>query len=813
METVFTASTHETNLKTKVCATELLSEFHRYANQIKILSLDCFDTLLWRNVANPKDVFYSLAESPAFKDFGFNALMRINGEKLAYKISRVKYGTKQAKLHDIYRASFPKINNEQLHALTQDELNAEAEVCFSFPPVMELILAAQARGIKVIIVSDTYLDVSQLRHLLAQKLPENVLNAIDKIYCSCESGEGKSEGLFKRIITEQQIAPQSVLHIGDNYIADVESPRKLGVNALHFIHHAEIMTELMRMQEAASGFIDPAIRSSRPLTSPHHALLANGIALEKPESIIGYSTIGPIMYAFSKFICNEVEQMQHAGKRVKVLFLMRDAYLPWRACEAYSGKSVGKCVRISRFASYAASFRNKEDVDRYLAATVQSLQFDSMCKQLLLPDDVATSIIKKIQQSKTPGNDFIEAIHREEILNIIFEQSKAYFLRLRRYLEKEVDVKEGDTLVFVDLGYTGTAQIKLEPIFKEEMNVDIIGRYLIALRAPDWENTRKGLFDPNVYDDKTLILLVTYIAMFEQMCTSSETSVVDFDKNGNPVFSETSVSKKQHEMLEAIQSECVRFIHEAKEFFTSVNINVSQQMLRDAAAINLCRFIYLPTKIELDYLQAFQFDFNLGTKEIIPLFDLEKGLVSLRKRSWLYCIKENLKNMRTNYPAEWRSTNLELAITLMAQHKFEFEFTINDLSHRRENIEIVIMHGKNAAQMVLEATLTHDGYYSLLVPVAKGNVQVGIRFGAKYRWVQIESVELIDMEALFKQVETEHTEDASQGVLLDQMQDKGGGLFECQSDLGLLICLVPSKVDSDYVLRVVFRPTVTRDGG
>lgn len=810
METVSAAvSAYEADVKTKVSSSELLSEFHRYANKIKILSLDCFDTLLWRSVASPQDVFYSMAESAAFKELGFNALMRINGEKLAYKISRVKYATKQAKLHDIYRASFPNINEEQLQALTKAELAAEAAVCFAFPPVMELILAAKTYGIKVIIVSDTYLDVSQLRSLLAQKLPENVLNAIDNIYCSCESGEGKSEGLFKKIIFEQQMMPQAILHIGDNYIADVESPRKIGVNSLHFIHHADLMTEIVRMQTAASGFVDPAIRTSRPLTSPYHALIANGITLEKPESIIGYATIGPIMYAFAQFICDEVEQMRREGKRTKVLFLMRDAYLPWRACEAYIGKSVGKCVRISRFASYAASFRNKEDVDRYLASTVQSLQFDNMCKQLLLPEDVAENIIKKVQQSNTSGNDFIAAIHKEEILSIIFEKSKSYFFRLRRYLEKEVDLKEGDTLVFVDLGYTGTAQIKLEPVFKE-MNVDIIGRYLIALRAPNWQHTRKGLFDPHVYDDKTLVLLVTYIAVFEQICTSCETSVVDFDENGTPILSEASISTQQHEMLSAIQNECMRFIHEAKDFFTKVNVNLNQQMLRDAAAINLCRLIYLPTKHELDYLQAFQFDFNLGTKELIPLFDLQKGLVSLRKRSWLYCIKENLKNMRTNYPAEWRATNLELAITLMAQHKFEFEFTLNDLSQRCEKIEVVILQNKNAAQMTLEATLTHDGFYSLLIPVAQGNVQIGVRFGVKYHWVQLESIELIEMAALFKQVESEHTEDASQFVLLDQLQDKGGGLLECQSTLGLLICVVPSKVDGDFVLRVVFRPTVSR---
>lgn len=798
-----------TEVKTQISAAELLTEFNRYANKVKILSLDCFDTLLWRKVATPRDVFYDLAHRPAFKALDYNALMRINSETLAYKLNRVKNGYKQATLTDIYLAGFPKLTEDQVNALMADELAAEIETCYAFSPVIELIRAAHAKGIKIIIVSDTYLNQTQLRQLLAANLPDDVMKCIHKIYCSCEYHLGKVDGLFKHVVTDLQVAPQTMLHIGDNYKADFAAPKQLNLHALHFVHHAEIMTELLRMQAATAGFIDPSIRTQRSLSSPHHAVIAAGLHAEKPESVIGYASVGPIMYAFARFLCDEVAQLKKAGKNPKVLFLMRDAYLPYLACEAYAGKPIGTCVRISRFTSYASSFRSVEDIDRYLANSVQSLRFENICAQLLLPDAVTATIIKKVQASGSPVQTFLAEIHSDRISKIIFEQSKAYRQRFFRYLEKEVGLQQNDTLVFVDLGYTGTAQIKLEPVFKDEWNIDIVGRYLAALRTPNWQATRKGLFDPSVYDDKALVMFVTYIGVFEQISTSCETSVVDFDDDGNAILSDASVSENQHQMLKAIQSESLRFIHEAKQF--DGHIEPSIAMLRDAAAISLCRFIYLPTKSELDYLTSFQFDFNLGTKELIPLFDREKGLMSLRRRSWLHCVKENLENMRTNYPAEWRAANLELAITLMAQHRYEFEFTVNDLSQRQEQVEVVIIQDKQATSFTGDATLTHDGFYALLIPVAQGNVQVGIRFGAIYQWVEIESAELINMATLYTQSESQHTLDASSAIMLDQMQNKGGGLFEALSEEGILIFVTQDKFDSNYVLRIVFRPIVKRD--
>lgn len=796
--------------KSQIRATELLATLDSYGSDIKILSLDCFDTILWRTTATPFDVFYAMQDKPAFSALGFTANLRKQAETHARQRMILQRKKNEVTLKDIYRASFPTLSTEQLEALIEDELTAEKESCYPFPPIIELIRHAHAKGLKIIIVSDTYLEEKQLKNLLAHVLPIDVMQMISEIFCSSEHGYGKSLGLFNIVLKKLSTLPQSVLHIGDNQSADFTAPRSLGLHAAHLLHYPDEVHESLRMQAVSSSFIDPLIRNSRSLYSPFKGIFASYACVnDKPENAIGYAALGPIMYAFGKFICNEIEALQHEGKNPKVIFLMRDAYLPSLVCKTLLGKELGTCIRISRFSAYAASFRNEEDVDAYLADKVKSGRFHDICKQLLLPDEISNSIIQQINHSQEPILEFINQLHSKKILDIIFKNSKNYRQRLRRHLENEINLSTNDTLVFVDLGYTGTAEIKLAPIFKDELNVDIIGRYLIALRVPNWHLSRKGLLDPSTHDDKALTMLVTYIALLEQICTSTEKSVIDYDDTGHPIYSEEQLSDKQYEKLTAIQSECLRFIGDAEKFFKNSNINLTPAILRDTAAINLCRLLFLPTKSEVDYLKSFQFDFNLGTDKFLPVFDLTKGLTGLRRRSWLHCSKENLKDIRTNYPAEWRAASLELALTLMAQHRFGMEFALNDLSHRREALPIIIIHNQEATNLTLEAMPTHDGYFSIMIPIITDHCQVAIQFGLKYKWLELESATLIKLSALHSQSETEQSHDASPYLATHEMIDKTSGLFECINDTSSLVFTPKEKYqDNQFILRIIFRPIV-----
>lgn len=810
MDAIITAG--QKTSKPQVRANELIQLLDHYANDIEVLSLDCFDTIIWRKTATPSDVFYDMQTRPTFAALDFTALMRMRAEGKARDTKLTSTGLCEVTLHDIYTAALPKLSQEQIEALTNDEIAAELDACYPFPPLIELIRAAHARGLKIIIVSDTYLHEPQLRKILEKHLPTDVIQAISTIFCSSEHQYPKRLGLFNIVLDKLHIKPESILHIGDNFIADYAAARQQNINAAQLIYNEEIIAEITRMQALASTFIDGDIRRTRSLPNPFRAVFATTqIAHDEHERIIGYASAGPILYAFAKFIIDEYEQLIKAGKKTKILFLMRDAYLPSLVCEAIKGKQIGHRVCISRFAANAASFLNRESIDRYLTEVALSGRFADICHQLLIPEKTAAPLIKRAQSAQNPAREFIKLVQQKNIQEIIIKKSNAYRKRLFKHLENEAGLEKGDTLLFVDLGYTGTAQLLLEPIFKQELDVDIVGRYLIQLHIPEWRQSRRGLMDPSWCDDRALLSLVAYIALLEQICTSNDKSVIDYDEQGQPIYSQTSVGKSQHKKLKAIQDECVRFAHDVEHFIATTNIHFHPHLLRDTAMASLMRMLFLPTQSEIDYLQSFKFDLNLGTKDLIKVFDAKEGLIGLRKRG-MYFMEKNLKSMRTNYPAELRSAGLELAITLMAQHRFDFDVRVKDLSLRRENLQVVVMREGHATEIAMEAIPTHDGYFSLQIPIANASYNVGILFGKKYRWVQLESAEVIMTDVLYSSKESQFTEDASTQLAIDQMQDHGGGLFECKNEGGLLMFSPrESKPNGNHVLRVVFRPVVVRD--
>lgn len=799
-----------TKLNEQIRATDLINVLKHHLPQIKVLSLDCFDTLLWRNTAEPKDVFYDLQQKPTFQSLGLTSFMRIRSEANARIRQFLQHISNEVTLKDIYQDYHPALTQEQLNALETEELSAETEACFAFPPVVELIREAIKNNLKIVIVSDTYLSQQQLRQLLSTKLPDDVLSSISMIFCSNEFGRSKVNGLFQKVIEKLNISASSILHIGDNPAADLAAAKQQKINAFQLIQYDDCIHELLRMKTTSASFMDPAVRHSRALCSPFRGVYATQkISADTPEQIIGYASLGPIMYSFARFLCDEVEALKKAGKHPKVLFLMRDAYLPAKACETILGKPLGSLIRISRFSSHAAAFRSVDDVDRYLADVITSNRFADMAKQLLLPEEVYKPLIQTTLKSEVPTYKFVELIHQKHILDIIFKNSAEFRAKLIRYIKKEMGTEHIDTLMFVDIGYSGTTQRLLEPILREELKLDVTGRYLMVLSSPNWKNSRRGLIDPTWCDDRATLMIITYVALLEQLCTLHEKSSVGYDNDGNPIFSETILSDAQQFHLERIQSNCLQFVKDANHFFNESNQKLSLSMLQDSALSEITRLLFLPTESEIQYLKSFEFDLNCGTKDVFQVFDAEKGLQGLKRRGFFSLfLEKNAKSFRTNRSIEMRAASLELALTLMGQHRFLLEFTQKDLSLRREKINLIIMRGTEATQVSIDAQITFDGYFAFSIPVVN-DMKVGILLGQRYKWVQLESAELVPGTSYLTTNESKHTQDAWNQLVFNQMVAKDGNLFECLSDQGFAM-FIPTNINGKFIFRFAFRPIVQR---
>jgi predicted HAD superfamily hydrolase len=155
-------------LKLSIRADELPTLLERAPAGVRYLSLDCFDTLLWRNCVAPRDVFADLPIP------GGGVWPRAKAEARARQRAWFETRKGEVEIEAIYRSLMPHADDAAIAAAVEAELQAEARHCYGFAPTVALMKAAKARGLKIIIVSDTYLSEPQLRELIARAAGEDV---------------------------------------------------------------------------------------------------------------------------------------------------------------------------------------------------------------------------------------------------------------------------------------------------------------------------------------------------------------------------------------------------------------------------------------------------------------------------------------------------------------------------------------------------------------------------------------------------------------------------------------------------------------
>ncbi|MDB5704661.1 MAG: hypothetical protein JWN66_1777, partial [Sphingomonas bacterium] len=279
-------------------AHELSTLLDRAPAGLRYLSLDCFDTLVWRDTNAPTDVFADLnLEGGAIQP-------RRRAESAARRATRLDTGRTEVSIEAIHERLNPH-DGAVAAASAVAELEAEARHCFGFAPVMALIEDAKARGLGVIIVSDTYLGEAQLRALIAAAAGERIAGLIDHVFCSSEHGMGKVQGLFGPVIEALGCAPGDILHVGDNRNADLTAPAALGINAVHFVQFDEEAAHRLRLEAAVASVLDPRIRVSLPAWQPHRAAVSLR-SDDDPAVALGHDVLGPLFTGYVRWLEGEV---------------------------------------------------------------------------------------------------------------------------------------------------------------------------------------------------------------------------------------------------------------------------------------------------------------------------------------------------------------------------------------------------------------------------------------------------------------------------------------------------------------------------
>ncbi|GAA0736554.1 HAD family hydrolase [Sphingomonas sp. ABOLD] len=768
---------------------------------VKLLSLDCFDTLLWRDSHAPVDIFGALP--------GMTVLQRQWAETRARTAVMMQHRHKEVSIEQIYREMYPNARKAEIAAAVAHELDAEARHCFAFQPTVALIREAKRRGIGVIIVSDTYLDQKQLRELIARAAGAEVANMIERIFCSSTYHKSKTDGLYADVLKALKVRPETILHIGDNPVADIAGVAPYGVQTLHLKQFAEATEQRLRQESSISAMLHPLLSGTIAAQQPHRAALAVGEPrIEDPAESLGFSVMGPVFHAYERWLQQEAAALQaERGGTVHWLFMMRDGLLPMRVHQVAQPDSPAHAVEISRFTAIASSLTTPEAIERYVQFDIGS-DVRKIAQQLLLPQHETRALLKNLPEDRGRIPAFVAEIRKPQRVKQIIKAGQGFADRLIAHVRSAVDPAPGDTLMLVDLGYNGSVQNEVDGLLRDRFQVHVAGRYLLLREQFRTGCDKKGLIGEDDYDCHTLEAIATNVAVLEQICTAAQGSTVDFQADGTPIRAANSIKGRQSATRERIQEGTLRFEREQAAARLRGTAIDEMPLWRHAAAAVLGRLMYLPMAHELAVLAEFEHDINEGVSDTVALFDPAIARHGLHQRGLFY-----MKGSERMYlPAELHGEGLPVKLALLAQKRFGLPLKYADFVDSTISVPVIVADGTNVSTGNVTATPTHNGYYLAPIPIGDCRFSVGVQFGQLFDWVQVESAVFMPVERFLSDMQRPGLDEIEAAPSLEGIQQVAPNLFHCADEFGFMMVPPPPRADDrPMMLALVFRPIANRE--
>lgn len=268
-----------------------------------VVSFDIFDTLIFRPLAHPTDVFYLVGEQLGILDF---KNIRTWAEWDARVKCNDKYGHMEISLTDIWNNMHEDVGCDREQGL-QTEQNTELELCYANPFLLAVWEELMALGREIIVVSDMYLPSSVLESMLRR----NGFDGFSKLYVSCEYGMNKASGTLFRTVARESVGKR-IIHVGDNPRSDQEMAVKYGLDVMPY----QNVNRNMLLYRAHD--MSPMVGSA------YRAIVSNslysGLDSHSMEYEYGFIYGGLFVLGYCSFIHDYC-----TGHQVdKVLFLSRD---------------------------------------------------------------------------------------------------------------------------------------------------------------------------------------------------------------------------------------------------------------------------------------------------------------------------------------------------------------------------------------------------------------------------------------------------------------------------------------------------------
>lgn len=293
--------------------------------KFEYVSFDLFDTLIFRTVQSPQDVFRVI---PILYNER-NAVEKVDEHKFyidrifAECKARKKAEKEEVSLDEIYsNLEYPDLLRDNLKEI---EIEFEIKNCIKNEAIIPILQECLKLRKKIIITTDMYLPRKCIVEIL-----KKIDVSYEKLYISAEVGLTKLSGhLYDYILQDLNIDNTKIMHIGDNLITDISKAKSRGIEAM------------LRPAQGRANFYS----SNRAGLNPglnHLISLANHCSDNTVERRIGEFTLAPFLFEF----CHWINKKKKELKINKLYFLAREGYLIKKVYEMLFPEESENCIYL-----------------------------------------------------------------------------------------------------------------------------------------------------------------------------------------------------------------------------------------------------------------------------------------------------------------------------------------------------------------------------------------------------------------------------------------------------------------------------------
>ncbi|TDD88115.1 HAD family hydrolase [Saccharopolyspora karakumensis] len=533
-----------------------------------VLSLDVFDTVLWRRAPRPTDVFGMLGaklrragQCPPWLTEATFRLIRIEAEKRARDASVSASG--EVSLFDIWRemplSVFGGLNLEELVAA---EVQLEREVTVPDLHIAELVHDAAKNDVPIVLVSDTYFTADQLSYLLDRPVLVPLNKA--KVFRSHQHGLPKSGGLFEVVLQELGTRPEQVVHLGDNPVADDEAPAELGIRTIHYCRIDDEFAPVLEREGESTDSFAPLDDKVHPDYGDCGLTSLRAKALRQAPTEVGDSAriawrfgagvLGPVLTAFAEWVARRAHEAGH-----------QDLWCPMRegellselinnAAAKHGWEVTARPIWLSRQVTSLATLDcyDENSVEDFIGRSYRLTIAQLLASLHLRPGDVpalADKLDMSLDQPDLRRRVTVALTEAPHLRNRLASTVTAARDRLLRALRK-TGALESPVLPLVDLGWGGTIQYQLTRVLeRSRIDVRASGFYIVtdqrSARLSLTGGKAEGFLGQSGHPSEVVQALTRSPEVIEQCVSALCGSLVDFTDDGDPVLAPTNNSPAQ----------------------------------------------------------------------------------------------------------------------------------------------------------------------------------------------------------------------------------------------------------------------------